>query len=208
MKKTLTYLILILVISSCSRKINPITAYSELKVSEVKKDNLILTELELDNPIKAELKLEDNVMSNDSVLSYYHEYRYIPNETKNYSVEVFSLCNCFGFKKYIFNPNIKILDKNNIEIKNNIETISYDYQKGPMSLNKKWTFKALKNEPVTIIIYSDNNKLGEPIHKFEASTTSLAGGMIIPVVAPITLKSTLVGKYYIELTESTVPNNG
>ncbi|MDO6737462.1 hypothetical protein [Wenyingzhuangia sp. 2_MG-2023] len=207
MKKTLSYLIIILVISSCSRKINPTTAYSELKVNEVKKDNLILTELELNNPIKAELKIEDNVMSNDSVLSYYHEYKYTPNKTKNYSVEIFSLCNCFGFKKYIFNPNIKILDKNNNEIKNKIETISYDYQKGPISFNKKWTFESVKNEPLTIIIYSENNKLGEPIHKFEAYTTSFAAGMIIPIVAPITIKSSLVGKYYIELTESTVPNN-
>ncbi|NJB81903.1 lipoprotein [Wenyingzhuangia aestuarii] len=206
MKKSLSYLVLIVLLSACAKKINPVTAYSELTVSAVQKEKLPIVELALDKPLKAELKLEDNVMANDSILSYYHEYTYTPNETKNYTVEIFSLCNCFGFKKYIFNPTIKVVDKNHQEIKQVLETQSYDYQKGPISLNKKWRFTGVKNQPITIVVFSDNYALEKPIHQFKATSTSFASGMIIPIVAPIKLKATLVGKYYIELSQNTTAN--
>lgn len=66
-------------------------------------------------------------------------------------------------------------------------------------------FKGVRKEPITIMVYSNNEALGKPIDSFDAKSTLYTGGLLVPLVIPITLKSTLVGKYQMKLSENFAP---
>lgn len=193
---------LFLIFTSCSRKIIPSEGYNQIKnknaVTLFESKNSTPEKIKVNKDFKDALTLNDSVLYyDDSIKSNYKNFVFDLKPDKNYKIKVSSLCNCVGFKKYMFVPKIAQGNLDN-RIDTKLDSIYFNYEKGPLTLNKIWNIKSdglTENTKLEFILFSDNTKLSENVYRFIA--TSFGG---IPVM-PINIKSTLIGDFVIKIEE-------
>jgi hypothetical protein len=193
------FLSIILIFTSCSRKIIPSEGYNQIKsknsVNLFEANNSIAKEIKVNTNLRDKLTLNDSVLYyNDSIKSNYKNFAFDLKPHKKYKIKVSTLCNCAGFKKYIFIPKIAI---GNVNIRINLELDStyFNYEKGPLTLNKVWNLKSdglTENTKLEFLLFSNNEKLSENVFKY--IVTSIGA-------IPVNIKSTLVGDFIIEIEE-------
>ena len=186
---------------SCSKKVNPTYGYNEIKTKKSITIGKILKansqSLIVKKEVHSSLKLTDSILVyNDTVFSNYKQFTFKFKPQKTYKIKVSSLCNCFGFKKYIFNPEIYILNNENREIKGKLDSIFFDYKFGPLALNKVWELKSDHEINTSFLVFSNNQNLSKDIYNFIAKNYN-----VIPLALPIRIKETLVGDFVITIEE-------
>lgn len=188
-----------MIFTSCSKKIIPSEGYNQINESKAvgifETNKSIAKALIANEDYKNELTLNDPVIKfNDSLKSNYQKFNFKVNPGKNYNIKVSSLCDCAGFKKFIFIPQIVTgnLDKSIIA---ESDSTYVNYEKGPLTFNRVWH---LKNDDLKgkssfeFLLASDNTKLSENIYKF----------IVYPIAfIPMNVKSTLTGKFFIKIEE-------
>ncbi|MCF6182463.1 hypothetical protein [Lutibacter sp.] len=140
---------------------------------------------------------------NDSIKSNYQKFSLELKPNKKYKIKVSSLCNCAGFKKYMFIPQISTINKND-NIFTKLDSTYFNYEKGPLTLNRVWNIQfdnRTKNTKFEFLLFSDNTNLFEKIYKFITNTAGFVNNVFIPIVIPINVKSTLVGKFVVKVEE-------
>lgn len=200
--------VLVLLMFSCASKVVPIAGYEIIKKTANPisinntwtKTNVTLVTAK---DYSADLKLNDSVLVySDSLFSNYKTYMFNAIKSKSYKITVSSLCDCFGFKKYMFNPEIYVMNSFGIPVELSQQPFHFGYEKGPLTLTKQWTFNLKAGENYYFTLFSNNKRLQTDIYKFIAGSVSATGGVIVPVVVPINVKSSLVGNYVIKIEEN------
>lgn len=185
---------------SCSRKINPAAGYSQIKTQKSQPINTITggntQTVETNKAINVSLSLTDSVLVyNDTVFSNYKSFSFKTKPGKSYTIKISSLCDCFGFKKYLFNPEIQILNDQNKKTELQPDSSFFDYKYGPLALNKEW--KISSSEPtVSFLVFANNQNLSKDIH-------SLTATVYYPVVIPLSVKiqESLAGYFVLRIEE-------
>lgn len=139
---------------------------------------------------KFKLKITDSVLVYKDGTSLYSNYKKIvlkASSNKKYSVSVYSFCDCFGFRKYMFTPKIRVLDKHGNFVKTILfwNEIDYLYFAKPISYNRNWIIDQEVDGDLTLIIYSDNIALNRKVENLLLSS----------------IKSTTVGKFMLTVHE-------
>ena len=210
--KTIQIVIIILIsisFTSCAKKINPLEGYKAIKNKNAtnlfENNSTEKTKIEANKSYKNTLTLNYSVLYYmDTITSNYHKYSIDLKPNKKYKIKISSLCDCAGFKKYMFIPEVYPENTVSETITIKLDSVYFNYEKGPLTLNKTWkinTETITKVTPFNFYLFSDNRKLGEKMHKFNATSIGLASNIIIPIVAPIVIKSTLVGKFHVIVEE-------
>jgi len=199
MKKNFYFILIILILVSCAKKIIPNEGYNQINskraIDLLELDKSKAKLLTPNNDYENELTLNDSVLKyNDSLKSNYQKFIFKARPDKKYKIKVNSLCNCSGLKKYLFIPQIIIKNSSNRNITES-DTTYFNYEKGPLSLNRVWNIEndiLKENKEIELLLFSDNSKLSENIYKF----------ILNPIgFVPINVKSTLNGKYIIKIEE-------
>lgn len=164
-------------------------------VTLVESNKSIATLLTANENYKNELTLNDSVFKyNDSLKSNYQKFNFKVRPNKKYRIKISSLCDCGGFKKYMFIPQI-ITDNLKNRIITESDSTYFNYEHGPLTLNKVWHIKddVIKEKAeFEFLLVSDNSRLSEKIYKF----------IINPMgIVPVNVKSTLTGKFVIKIEE-------
>ena len=207
-KYSLFFLLIVLVLTACSKKIIPNEGY--IRITNKESVNLIninksnTTQLLANNSFKNKLTLNDSVLTyNDSIKSNFQKFSIELKPEKKYSIKVSSLCNCAGFKKYMFIPLISPINKKDTFL-TKLDSTYFNYEKGPLTLNRIWSVKTdniTENTKFDFLLYSDNSNLSEKVHKFVTNTSGIVNNVFIPIAIPINIKSTLVGKFVVKVEE-------
>lgn len=195
-------------LSSCSRKMSPVVGYQQIKlqpkaikIDELAKKNL--TAIPLGRFQKNSLSLNDSILIyKDGIYSNYKIFSFKALPHKTYTIKVNSQCDCGGFNKYMFNPEIRIINDRGELIESKIDTSYFGINNSPMFLNKSWIVKPDEETNCNVILYSNNEALGEDIYNTVATTVVYSGGIFIPLAIPISIKSTLIGDFVILVKSS------
>ena len=170
MIKILKYTVLCFVVFSC--KALPEDNYRRLlktqhfkeSACEIIKDENIFT-LPMGIEYTNSLKLTDSLVrinDKESFVSNYKLFRCYGTEGKNYRITVYGICNCWGFRKYMLNPSVVLIDNEAKEIK--VKTIKEETvlrqdmaNAGlPFHTDVEWEFAMTKSCDFTIMLYSNN----------------------------------------------------
>lgn len=191
-------LIIILVLFTlfgCSKKITPLEAYKNLKENRTVSTRIPTSPLSINENHKSELKSSDSVMTfgenEKKIYTNYKGFNFDLESNKKYKLTISSICDCFGFRKYIFIPLASILDHNGMTIKMEELPDSFDYQQGPISLNKTWIIDNVENGNYKLYIASNNMNLDQSLYKF----------LTYPVPLTINVKTSTGGKFNISIEE-------
>jgi hypothetical protein len=208
MKNIFIALLLIAILSSCSRKLNPAIGYQQIKLQPkaINIDELgkrKLNAIPLGRFQKNSLNLEDSILIyKDGIYSNYKIFSFKALPSRTYTVKVNSQCDCGGFKKYLFNPEIRIINDHGDLIESKIDTSYFGINNSPMFLNKSWIVRTDEETNCNVILYSNNEALGEDVYNIVATTVVYTGGIFIPLAIPISIKSTLIGDFVILVKSS------
>jgi hypothetical protein len=200
MKRKLYFISIFIVFTSCAKKIIPSEGYNQINNSKAvnifESNKSVAKALTANEDYKNELTLSNSVIKyNDSLKSNYQKFNFKVKPGKNYKIKVSSLCNCSGFKKFMFIPQIVTGNLNNSNIAESDSTY-INYEKGPLTFNRVWNLKSEElneNTEFEFLLFSDNTKLSENIYRF----------IINPIAfVPLNVKSTLTGKFVIKIEEN------
>ena len=200
----LTVLVIsLLSLAACSKKIVPVEGYqfisNEKNIGEIEDIDLAKSiNLSSFRPQDLQLNLADSVIRyNETFVSNYKIFKFKATPSKKYRIIVYSYCDCWGLKKYLFDPNIKIIDENRELVL--FRLVSYDFNpnNAPLFYRKEWMTEQEMTGNCYIILYSNNSKLQENIATIIADVYT--GMSTVPVPVPINIKSSLVGDFRIIL---------
>ena len=203
MKNFIIVILFIVALFSCAKKINPFEGYQQIKyqsgaVRIEELSNITQKAIPIGRFQQNSLTLEDSILIyNGDIYSNYKVFSFKALPSMTYTIKVNSQCDCGGFKKYILNPEIRIINERGDLIESKIDTSYFGINNSPMFLNKSWKVKPDEETNCFVILYSANDVLGEDVVKTVANTVVLAGGTFIPLVIPISIKSTLMGDFII-----------
>lgn len=208
MKKIVLIIVTILFFTSCAKKINPFYGYQQIKnkksINILEEKKLAPKEILVNTDIKGKLTLNDSVLTyHDTILSNYQIFSVEIKSGKKYKIKVSSLCNCAGFKKYMFIPQVNPA-KFYENITTKTDSVYYNYEKGPLTLNKIWNVQSdsiTNNTKFEFLLYSDNRNLADKIYKFTSSSMVVSSNIAVPVIVPVNIKSTLIGDFYVIVEE-------
>ena len=176
MKAKLLALLLLatLFIMGCSKKLAPNAAYGMLQKREIVKDlkagtpfagNSITT----GKQAKFKLALTDSVMqytlNGSNIRSNFKDFFTDTKPNTKYKLTISSLCDCLGFKKYLFLPALYVFDTNGQFIKSDVNT-DFNYLNGPLSLNSYYTFNSGMGGNLKLVVFSANQNLNQSVYKF------------------------------------------
>jgi hypothetical protein len=188
-------IVLVLFITcGCSRKTTPIESYKILKENRTLSSHIPTSPIVLNESHEFELKISDSVMTygeKEKIYTNYKVYNFDLKSNKKYRLTISSICDCFGFKKYIFIPLASILDQNGRTIKMEELPDSFDYRNGPLSLNKTWIINNTADGNYKLYVASNNTNLDQSLYKF----------LTTPVPMTINIKSSIGGKFKISIEE-------
>ncbi|WJS96180.1 hypothetical protein NYQ10_06905 [Flavobacterium johnsoniae] len=187
-------LVLLFIICGCSKKTTPLEAYKELKEKRTLSTHIPTSPLSINENHKFELKISDSVMTfgeKEKIYTNYKGFNFNLESNKKYKLTVSSICDCFGFKKYIFIPLVSILDSSGTTIKMEELPDTFDYKNGPLSLNKTWIINNFTSGNYKLYLASNNMILNESLYKFLTS----------PIPMTINIKTSIGGKFNISIEE-------
>lgn len=132
--------------------------------------------------IKSKIDKNDNVMNIDEFKmkknTSYEIYKVKTEKGKRYTLELYSECDCFGFRKTLMIPVVLFIDGNGNLTKQYLE--EYDEKDAtlsrPVSMYYRWKIET-DGSLLYIVVCSDNEYAGTRILKgteFPVSTTSAA----------------------------------
>ncbi len=204
------YFIAILLCSisiSCSKKIVPLAGYGtikrEMRAVDVNKITFISKEnISLNVDYEFKLNLSDSILVyKDTIYSNYKTFSFKINRGKTYAISVFSLCDCWGFKKYMFNPEAIVSNDFGEKLDLKQTSVKFGYDKGPLSLDKKWTLTSKTDGNIYLSVFSNNESLQKDLYNFIATGVAYSGTVFIPLVIPVSVKSSLIGEFVIRVDE-------
>ncbi len=168
------------------------------QISEVDfgKNQKIITNVEA----KFELTLSDPVLKYDEFsYSNYKTFSFKADSLKEYTITVSSLCDCLGFNKYMFIPELIVFNENGEIIKTNLDKTYIGGEKmRPISLIKQWKVNMSSNTNYNILLYSNNDYLQKKIFYTVSSSPTFDRDVYVPFFFGM-VKSSLIGKFYIEI---------
>lgn len=174
MRHILNYTILCLIVISC--KTLPEGNYAKIlskknsskTISEIiKSDSCMLLSTNLE--YNSRLELTDSIIQiNDdgTYLSNYKLFKTYGIEGKKYLVTLYGLCDCFGYRKYMINPKLILVDKEGViidikPIKNETVMLTNPYSNTlPFHIDNEWEYILPRSGEYKIIVYSDNKVIG------------------------------------------------
>ena len=181
----------------CSKKMAPQEAYAALRQKKASSpfEAVPTIRLDLDKDYKFSLTDTDSVFLCDDSnqrYSYYKNFNIPLKSRTKYKLSISSLCDCAGFKKYMFIPVLLVtsnIDKKEVS-KHQPELDSFDYRFGPLSMNFTYIINSESYSNYKIIVFSANQGLGEKVCS-------------IPVIGlpNIDVKATVIGKFHIKIEE-------
>jgi hypothetical protein len=189
-------LIIVLILFSicgCSRKTTPFEAYKNLKENRIVSTRIPTSPLSINENHEFELKISDSLMTfgeNEKIYTNYKGFNFDLKSNKKYKLTISSICDCFGFKKYMFIPLASILDQNGMTTKTEELPDTFDYRHGPLSLNKTWIINNTADGNYKLYVASNNTNLDQSLYKFLTSP-----------VPTINIKSSIGGKFKISIEE-------
>jgi hypothetical protein len=137
-------------------------------ISEIVKSNNYIS-LPINIEHSNTLELSDSILQISDNGLYYSNYKLFKssgNEGKKYRVTLYGLCDCFGFRKYILNPTLVIVDNENKIIETKLvknETIMLPNQYSntlPFHTDNEWEYIIPKSGVYKIIVFSNNKIVG------------------------------------------------
>jgi hypothetical protein len=153
-----------LVIVSC--KALPETNYKKLLKNRAK-SKTIYEILKSDNYISLPLNIEHTnslrltdsiILMRDSALSNYKMFKSHGVTGKKYKLTLYSLCDCFGFRKYIFNSLIAIIDTDGKPVEPKLikkeVRMPDQYSSLPLHVDFEWEYSIPKSGDYWILVFS------------------------------------------------------
>lgn len=193
-------------LNSCSKKVIPLGGYAEISQRKdvLYIDSLTITprdEIRLNIAKGRELNLSDPTLwYGDSVYSNYKTFSFKADSTKKYKINIWSQCDCLGFKKYMMNPEIKVQSNSGQSIDVRTDTCFFD-DKDSFTLTKVWNIGPKINDGCNILLFANNEALQQEVFNSNLSTYIYTGSFSMPVNLPISVKSSLVGEFIIQILE-------
>jgi hypothetical protein len=174
LKKHLKYagfsLAVVLILSSCSRKLKPDTALQTLKSTTVGTDTFTSATPEntlvLGKEVKQSLTAEQPVLKIGEYTSYTQKFHLNVEQGKKYNIAISSLCDCMGVRKYMIAPLATVKDSNGNKLSFSYGEQKYDYSGGPLTLNRNISFTADKSSDVEITVYADTEHAGQLMYTY------------------------------------------
>lgn len=206
-RRLLLTLMIAIVTISCSKKVIPLEGYKALlnkKFAERIEDIDLqrTTDLKMNSPRDSELKLEDSVFKYDeTLLSNYEVFKFKALPSKKYRIIIYSYCDCLGFKKYLFDPEIKVINQSGEPVNIKLESRYFNPKSSPLAYDKSWVTEQQLEGDYYVILYANTSKLQQAIY---SSVVTAYTGMLAPVFAipvPVNIKSTLVGNFRIQIQD-------
>ena len=206
MKKQHLIFLLGITLFSCSPKMTPLIGYNAINnrdddksiFEKIAKDSTKVNRLiNINSNFLASLTIYDPIITyNNSpiLLSNYKLFHFHKTTSKGYTITLTSMCDCFGFHKYMFIPNIIVFNKNGNIIKSEEISNRFDYPKmsDPLSNIKTWKIDNNVEGDISVLVYSNNSKLDSKIFRF----------IMIPLPISVYIKSSLIGDFYIKVEEN------
>ena len=150
--------VILMVITACSR---PYTATMKENLKsrsiETRTENLMPLKFE-DDPFKFSINEDNPVFQTESGKSYVALVE-LPPYQEGRALQFKSICECFGFRKSIYIPNVLVLDENHQPLK------YLNFQTRPQTM---WDgasyegFSRIAPQDRFLFIYSDPTKYGKP----------------------------------------------
>ena len=118
--------------------------------------------LQPEQPVKTEITSKDSKIEKNNVQSNYKIFELQGEAHSRYTIELRSLCDCFGLDKFILYPIARILDQNGHVIDNDPVDISlsdsdWNY---PVNIRMVWEGKFEKSEKYYLLVSAYNDNVG------------------------------------------------
>lgn len=200
MLKLFEYFILCIFLIGC--KTLPETNYQKilkrtdvrLTSEEVLKDSSIIT-LNLNTEFRSTLDASDHLVAyldqQPNYFSYYKHFRFKAIEKKKYKLTIYSFCDCFGFRKFVFEPESKIISSDGSVLSKTLikkDCVMPDNNtEMPFHIIVEWEFITPKSEEYNIIIFANNDYRGKDINvnllikALEILKTNVKGSFMISI---------------------------
>jgi len=117
------------------------------------------------------ITFSDPILKLNNIKSNYRAFSFQGNTTKQFTIEIWSRCDCLGFNKTVMHPIAFIID-NEGEVINKSNVKFASGRMGwtrPANIYGKWIGKLEKDETYYLIIAADNRSLGKSVGSFEAT---------------------------------------
>lgn len=135
-----------------------------------------------------------------SINSFYHTLKSNFIRPGRYQIEILSLCNCFGFNKFVFIPMIEIPNKKHSITLTESEVLNENWKYG-WRIRKVWEVQTKLSGNLEIVLYSDNSGLDQKLEKSTSITPLVLGGLSGLPAANWPMKAGYQGKYVIQLNK-------
>lgn len=186
----IVFLLIALACTSC--KTSPLEAYRQLQQKKPGNgiDAIAFENLKTDTNYTFKLKTTDSVMvygDSAKVYSYHKNFNLALEAGKKYKVSVSGLCDCFGFRKQIIIPVIRVNDPDGNVVAVERQKDHYmDYMNGPISVNLAYVFNSKSPGYYKMMLFTLNKETGLEIDR---------------LLPGISLMSTVKGKFHIKIEE-------
>ncbi len=118
-----------------------------------------------------DITFNDPIMELNNIKSNYRAFSFEGNISKQFTIEIWSRCDCLGFNKTIMHPMAFIIDGDG-EVVNQSNIKFASGRMGwsrPANVYGKWTGKVEKDETYYLIIAADNRSLGKSVGSVDAT---------------------------------------
>ena len=209
MNKFFYGILVLLILTSCAQKLNGLKAYNELQNRETVdafRGNTTQTipVLKVNEEYKFSLKTEDPILvyKTDSLIrSNFKQFKVLTKPDSRYRISIYSICNCMGFKKQVFVPQLHICDEKGNIYKPVLIEEKIDYPKGSkakaISVMQEYGLKNPLPATLYLTVFADNENLDKRVDRLNVS--GISG--FIPYTIPLSLKSTTNGEFVIQVKE-------
>ena len=174
MNNLIKVLVICLLLASC--KALPEANYGKL-IYKWSKSRTISDIINYDAPVSLylnedhndNLSLSDSILKINSTLSYLTNYKLFKSygiAGRKYKVTLYGICDCYGFRKYLFKPLLAIYDSEGNLIatqivRHDIIMFTSEYSHTlPFHTDLEWEFTLQKTGDFKIVVFSYNEGIG------------------------------------------------
>ncbi len=118
-----------------------------------------------------DITFRDPILELNNIKSNYRAFSFSGNDTKQFTLEIWSRCDCLGFNKTVMHPLAFIINGNG-EVLRDSQIKFGSGRMGwtrPANLYGKWTGRFDKKETYYLIVAADNRSLGKSVGSFDAT---------------------------------------
>jgi len=201
MKKVILIIMFCVTVSSCASNGNLVysnisnTQTSVTPIEASRKDTSL--SISTGEEIEIEITESDNILLNNNIYGNFKVISLVTPDPQSLTIVIRSLCDCFGYNKYILVPNIRIFNANQdaLDITLVERQVLTPDDSFPASILYRYNSKNIPSGKYKIVIWADNSNLNKNIAELQGSALMPIGGNVyIPIDSKYNITSYPLGK--------------